>query len=101
MGDFKPQTDPVTADDRAGFQVEVLDPKTRRLTEFARNRGEGPAQPASRLDLEKGFERPVDVKFGPDGLLYVLDFGVFNPTEGLQKVLPKTGRIFRIEPVAP
>jgi glucose/arabinose dehydrogenase len=99
MGDFKPQTDPVTPDDPAGFQVEVLDQTTRRLAVFARNRGDGPAKPASRLDLEKGLERPVDVKFGPDGLLYILDFGVFNPTEGLQKVLPKTGRIFRIEPV--
>jgi glucose/arabinose dehydrogenase len=98
MGDFQPQTDPVTADDPAGFQVEVLDPATKRLTVFARNRGDGPAKPASRLDSKTGFERPVDVKFGPDGLLYVLDFGVFNPTEGLQKVTPKTGRIFRIEP---
>jgi len=54
---------------------------------------------ASRIDLEEGFERPVDVQVGPDGLVYVLDFGVFNPSEKTMKVFPKTGRVYRIEPV--
>lgn len=44
-------------------------------------------------------ERPVDVQVGPDGLVYVLDFGVFNPSEKTMKVFPKTGRVYRIEPV--
>ncbi|MGE5716057.1 MAG: hypothetical protein ACM369_05360, partial [Acidobacteriota bacterium] len=70
-------------------------------TVFARNRGQGSAEPASRLKLKHGFERPVDVKFGPDGLLYVLDFGLFTPTEKSGKVFPKTGKVFRIEPVGP
>ena len=48
---------------------------------------------------EEGFERPVDVKVGPYGLVYVLDFGVFNPSEKTMKVFPKTGRVYRIEPV--
>ena len=100
MGDFKPTTDPLTADVRAGFQVEVVDLQNGRRTVFARNRGSGPAQPASHIDLENGFERPVDVKVGPDGLVYVLDFGVFNPTEKSVKVFPKTGRVFRIEPAS-
>jgi glucose/arabinose dehydrogenase len=100
MGDFKPTTDPIRPDVRAGFQVEAVDLRTGRRTVFARNRGTGPAQPASHLDLEVGFERPVDVKVGPDGLVYVLDFGVFNPTEKTSKVLPKTGKLFRIEPTA-
>ncbi len=43
----------------------------------------------------------MDVKVGPDGLVYILDFGVFNPSEKTQKVFPKTGRVFRIEPFAP
>ena len=99
MGDFKPTTDPVKPDERAGFQVESIDLATGRRATFARNRGTGAAQPASRIDLEEGFERPVDVKVGPDGLVYVLDFGVFNPSEKTMKVFPKTGRVYRIEPV--
>ncbi|MEO8347278.1 MAG: hypothetical protein ABI610_00080 [Acidobacteriota bacterium] len=39
------------------------------------------------------------MKVGPDGLVYVLDFGVFNPTDKAMKVFPKTGRVYRIEPV--
>jgi hypothetical protein len=30
----------------------------------------------------------------------VLDFGVFNPPEKTMKVFPKTGRVYRIEPVS-
>lgn len=101
MGDFKPTTDAVKPDERAGFQVESVDLASGRRAIFARNRGAGPAQPASRIDLEEGFERPVDVKVGPDGLVYVLDFGVFNPTDTTMKVFPKTGRVYRIEPTAP
>jgi glucose/arabinose dehydrogenase len=99
MGDFRPTTDPVNPDLRAGFQVEAIDLATGRRQTFARNRGSGPPQPASALDLENGFERPVDVKIGPDGFIYVLDFGVFEPTAEAARVLPKTGKVFRIEPV--
>jgi glucose/arabinose dehydrogenase len=96
MGDFRPATDPVQPDERAGFDVVAIDLATGRLASFARNRGDGDPQPASALDLEDGLERPVDVKVGPDGLVYVLDFGVF---EMATRVLPKTGKVFRIEPV--
>lgn len=99
MGDFKPATDPAEPDKRAGFQVEALDPSTGRRTVFARNRGTGPADAASHIDRPDGFERPVDVKIGPDGLVYVVDFGAFESTEKSGKVFPKTGRVFRIEPV--
>lgn len=98
MGDFKPTTDAVKPDEHAGFQVESVDLASGRRSVFARNRGNGAALPASRIDLEEGFERPVDVKVGPDGLVYVLDFGVFNPTDTTTKVFPKTGRVYRIEP---
>ena len=100
MGDFRPTTDAVHPERHAGFQVETVDLRSGRRAVFARNRGEGPALPASRLDLTDGFERPVDVKVGPDGLVYVLDFGVFEPTAKAAQVMPKTGKVFRIEPLA-
>ena len=96
MGDFRPVTDPVNPDERAGFDVVAIDLATGKLASFLRNRGDGDPQPASELDLENGLERPVDVKIGPDGLVYVLDFGVF---ERGARVLPKTGKVFRVEPV--
>lgn len=99
MGDFRPLTDRLTPDRRAGFQVEVVDLASGRRETFARNRGDGPARPASELELERALERPVDVKVGPDGLVYVLDFGVFDATLDAGRVLPKTGKVFRIEPV--
>lgn len=99
MGDFRPTTDAANPDVRAGFQVESVDLATGKREVFVRNRGTGPSEPASHLDLEDGLERPVDVKVGPDGLVYVLDFGVFESTPK-PEVLPKTGKVFRIEPVS-
>jgi glucose/arabinose dehydrogenase len=99
MGDFKPTTDPVHATDHAGFQIEAVNVETGRRVVFARNRGTGPALPASTLDLQEAFERPVDVKIGPDGLVYVVDFGVFRPQKKMANVMPKTGKVFRIEPI--
>lgn len=96
MGDFKPMTDPNAAT-RAGFQVERVDLRAGTITPVYRNRGTGDAQPASTLDLRNGFERPVDVRVGPDGNVYVLDFGAFITTGGQPKAFPKTGKLFRIE----
>jgi glucose/arabinose dehydrogenase len=98
MGDFKPMTDPNDSS-HAGFQVEALDPRGGGLTPVLRNRGSGDAQPASTLDLRNGFERPVDVRIGPDGSVYVLDFGAFITAAGAPKAFPKTGKLFRIEAV--
>jgi glucose/arabinose dehydrogenase len=39
--------------------------------------------------------RPLDVKFGPDGRLYVLDFGHFEPGRGSLKATPASGSIQR------
>lgn len=95
MGDFKPMTAP--DNERAGFQVERIDPTNGTIAPYLRNRGDGDAQPASTLDLRNGFERPVDVRIGPDGLIYVLDFGAFVTSGGAPKAFPKTGKLFRIE----
>ena len=95
MGDFKPMTAKDNA--RAGYQVERIDPGSGILAPYLRNRGTGDAQPASTLDLRNGFERPVDVRIGPDGLIYVLDFGAFIVAGGEPKAFPRTGKLFRIE----
>jgi len=98
MGDFRPMTDAVHPADHSGFQVEVVDPATGSIASFVRNDNPGDPAPASALPGKKGLERPVDVKIGPDGNVYILDFGVFVPTDKSGKVFPKTGRVFRVEP---
>lgn len=95
MGDFKPMTAPDTG--RAGFQVEQVDPRTGTITPYLRNNNPGDPEPASTLDKRNAFERPVDVRIGPDGLVYVLDFGAFVTSGGAPKAFPKTGKLFRIE----
>lgn len=98
MGDFRPDTDPDESV-RAGFQVERIGPGGGTPATYARNRGEGEPEPASTLDFRNGFERPVDVRVGPDGAVYVLDYGAFITLGGKPKAFPKTGKLFRIEPV--
>jgi hypothetical protein len=43
-------------------------------------------------------ERPIDVKFGPDGFMYILDFGKADYRDGRANVTPRTGQIYRLLP---
>ncbi|MEL7646898.1 MAG: hypothetical protein AAGU76_02335 [Sedimentibacter sp.] len=42
-----------------------------------------------------GFERPMDVEFGPDGAMYILDFNLAYPMTP-NRYVPNTGVIWRI-----
>ncbi len=55
-----------------GHRISRIDMSTRGVTTFAINRSGFPAS----LTGEGGFGSPVDALFGPDGALYILDFGV-------------------------
>jgi glucose/arabinose dehydrogenase len=55
-----------------GHRVSRIDLVTRGVTTFAINRSGFPAT----VTEEGGFEHPIDVCFGPDGALYVLDYGI-------------------------
>ena len=60
--------------------------------------------PASRQDAKgKGIERPFDVKFGPDGAMYIVDYGVANvnlarirENQVPYEFLPETGAIWKV-----
>jgi glucose/arabinose dehydrogenase len=43
-------------------------------------------------------ERPIDVKIGPEGYLYVLDFGRMEVKNGKERVTHRTGQVFRLRP---
>ncbi|HEV8605852.1 MAG TPA: hypothetical protein VGQ99_10825 [Tepidisphaeraceae bacterium] len=76
-----------------GFKVVQVNVDDRTVKDFIRNTREGPA---SRYDGDVGLERPIDVKFGPDGAMYVLDFGFMEMKKGREHVRGETGKIYRL-----
>ncbi len=74
-----------------GHRISKIDMKTRTVSTFAINQSGFPAY----ISQNGGFGRPVDVAFGPDGAMYILDKGI--ESRGNQGVLiPNTGVIWRI-----
>jgi glucose/arabinose dehydrogenase len=80
-----------------GFKVVRVDPTSRevKVTDFIRNTK---GKPASLLPGGQGLlERPIAVKFAPDGSMYVVDFGRMTVgKDGRIKVKPGTGKILRL-----
>lgn len=78
----------------AGFKVVRIDMTSQRIVDFAVNKIAGGA---SVLPHE-GFERPVHCEFGPDGNLYVVDWGemVPAPERGGVEIRVDTGVLWRI-----
>lgn len=76
-----------------GYKV-VQVPLDGQVSEFMYNSVEGPA--SAHGEEAVGLERPIDAKFGPDGALYILDFGQMKMRNGQEQVSGGTGRIFRL-----
>ena len=78
----------------AGFKVVRIDLRTRQVVDFAVNTIAGPA---SKLP-HAGFERPSHCQFGPDGALYVVDWGEIHiaPEAGGVRMKKGTGTLWRI-----
>ena len=99
-GDLAPETNPLQ-DELPGYRVVCIDPATGRVEPFVFNAQPGPA---SRQDaLGEGIERPFDVKFGPDGAMYVVDYGVARVNEARTEegqvpyeFPPETGAVWRV-----
>jgi hypothetical protein len=68
-----------------------------QVRDFAMNKMTGPA---SKLPHE-GFERPSHCQFGPDGSLYIVDFGIIHiaPERGGIREQIGTGSLWRIRRV--
>ncbi len=100
FGDLSPATNPLR-NANTGFQVTYIDPATKRAVPFARNAKPGPASGQNAKGM--GLERPFDVKFGPDGAMYISDYGsvLVNPADAEKgddpyEFPPKTGAIWKI-----
>jgi hypothetical protein len=69
----------------------------QKAHDFIRNTGDKPRSmtKGNNADL---LERPIDVKVGPDGFIYVLDFGKAEYRKGRPTITPRTGQVFRLMP---
>ncbi len=93
FGDLAPITTPRLMTP-VGFKVVRVDLERRELVDFAVNRIQGPA---SKLPHD-GFERPSHCTFGPDGSLYVTDFGEIDiaPEKAGIRIRAGSGALWRI-----
>ena len=70
----------VAKDDLAGFQVSRVNLETGKREPFMWNKSGKPASasPGQPAPQGQGLERPLRLEVGPDGAVYVVDFGVFD-----------------------
>jgi hypothetical protein len=74
-----------------------VDPDSGRVVPFVRNARPGPA--SAQGAQGQGLERPFDAKFGPDGALYIVDYGIARINPALAppyEFPPGTGAIWRV-----
>jgi glucose/arabinose dehydrogenase len=93
FGDLAPITTPRLTTP-VGYKVVRVDMRNRVVRDFAVNRIEGPA---SKLP-HAGFERPSHCAFGPDGALYVVDWGEIDiaPEAAGVRMQAGSGTLWRI-----
>lgn len=77
-----------------GYKVVRVDLDNRQVQDFVYNTQNLPASKQHGHPL--CLERPVDVKFGPDGALYILDLGVADYKNDSVHIHSGTGQIFRL-----
>jgi len=99
MGDRAPfDTGGLKLSGPTGYKVVQVNMDEHTVRDFIRNTRQGPA---SQHDANTHcLERPIDVKFGPDGALYILDFGRLEMRGPNEKVKPGTGKVYKLVGIA-
>ncbi len=90
FGDFTPATG--TVDRPVGVEVVRVDTTSGEITRFLANENSG----AASTHTAGGLEHPSDVTFGPDGAMYVTDWGIANITLDGLKLESNTGVVWRV-----
>ena len=93
FGDIAPVT--ARSPSPRGFKVVRVEMTTGRVIDFAVNRIAGPASKFPHL----GLERPSHCQFGPDGALYIVDYGEIQiaPEAGGIRMPLNTGALIRVK----
>jgi hypothetical protein len=79
-----------------GFKVVRVNVVNGIIEDFAVNKGSrnGPASWSEK----GGLERPISVKFSPDGeALYIVDFGIMRMTKKGPEPQVKTGMVWKVK----
>ncbi len=99
-GDLAPGTTPLRGSP-SGFRIVRLEPGNTQAVPFATNVMPGPA--SAQGAAGQGLERPFGLRFGPDGAMYIVDYGVgiVDPAMIAQgkppyEFPPGTGAVWRI-----
>jgi hypothetical protein len=80
---------PITgATEFAGYKVVRVNRRTGQVSDFIAHPEDSTAD---EIFDPSGFNKPIDVKFR-SGLMYIVDFGVFEPGLNLQQ--PGTGKVW-------
>jgi len=74
-----------------GHRISRINMQTGETSDFAINKSGFAASHTG----DGGFERPIDVVFGPDKAMYILDFAV-TPEDEPDEFYPRSGVIWRI-----
>jgi glucose/arabinose dehydrogenase len=101
-GDLAPLTTPLR-NDPTGSRIVRVDPRGGNKTPdvFIRNAKPGPASEQGAMGM--GLERPYYVAFGPDGAMYIVDYGIVRPNrpdadpgDDPYEFAPRTGIIWKV-----
>ena len=83
-----------------GFAVKRVNLDTKEVTDFIQNTKRLPRSMIRHSDSD-AMERPIDIKFGPDGAMYIVDYGQMIMKHGSERIEAKTGKIYRLAPLKP
>ena len=75
-----------------GFRVQKANIETGEISDFLVNESKKPAWATDG----GGLRRPLQAEWGPDGALYVVDFGVIHFSEQGMNAEPNTGIIWKV-----
>jgi glucose/arabinose dehydrogenase len=77
-----------------GYKLARVDLDKKQVSDFIVNTQRVPASKLGKGAL--ALERPIDVKIGPDGAIYILDYGKMIMKNGQEHVIAGTGKIFKL-----